>query len=265
MNRRNATRVSVYLSLSILAIALLFVHPPGDRPGHVLPSPIELWIGHELEHIANHFINPTLHYSTLTYQSSRTVIVHNLTLTSPDPRNPSQTIDILSVKSARIELAKIPHFGQPLLIKEFYLNSPTLRLIATNPVPSPSTAPATTPSTTPPTTQPQKTRFIGFSDFLTTKQPARGATVRKPSDYFQITTIDIKNGTLLYDARRRPTSNPSSSTTSPPPSTSIRIRPQAPPPRPSPATTKAQAAGTSSTAKPPATLSSPHTCRAAST
>ena len=199
MKRRTAILLSFTLSLFILTLTLLVARPPGDRPGHFLPSPIELWIGHELEHIANHFINPTLHYSTLTYHSPRTVIVHDLTLTAPDPLNPSRTIDILTIKTARIELAKIPHLGQPLLIKEFYLNSPTLRLIATEPVPSPSTAPAIAAATA--TTQPPKTRFVGFSNFLKTNK-APGTPAHKPSDYFQITTIDIKNGTLLYDARQ---------------------------------------------------------------
>ncbi|MGN6370245.1 MAG: hypothetical protein ACTHN5_18470 [Phycisphaerae bacterium] len=202
MRRRTAIRLSFFLSLCILAITLLFAHPPTERAGRVIQSPIELWIGHELENIANHFINPTLHYSALTYQSPKTVIVHDLTLTAPDTLDPTKHIDILSVKTARIELAQIPHLGQSLKIKEFDLDTPVVRLVATQPVHFPTAGSATQPDGNSATTQPHKTHFVGFSGFLK-KKHTPGSPRRKPSDFFQITKIDIKNGTLLYDARHK--------------------------------------------------------------
>src|ERR1700760_3010676 len=100
MKHRRAILLASFGS-SLLVIVLLFAHP------RIVKSPLEVWIGSELQRIANRFINPELHFDKLVYHSPRTVILTNLTLTSPDPLDPAKSVTILSVKTARLELANI--------------------------------------------------------------------------------------------------------------------------------------------------------------
>ena len=70
------------------------------------------------------------------------------------------------------------------------------------PTPPPATQPSPQPSPTPPPPSRKKPASSASPTSSNETSPGSGTTVHKPSDYFQITTIDIKNGTLLYDARQ---------------------------------------------------------------
>ncbi|MEI8198197.1 MAG: hypothetical protein WCI73_20075, partial [Phycisphaerae bacterium] len=87
-------------------------------------SAIESWVGSQLLEIGGTYLEPELHFARLTYLRPRTIILDNVTLSSPDPANPGHRVVILAVQHARLELTEIPRRGQPIKFSEVILESP---------------------------------------------------------------------------------------------------------------------------------------------
>src|SRR5437868_6081168 len=69
-------------------------------------SPLERWIGAQLQKVATGYLNPTLSFNDLDYQYPSTVVLTNVKLTSADPANAGKTVDVLAVKKLTLELAE---------------------------------------------------------------------------------------------------------------------------------------------------------------
>ena len=88
-------------------------------------SAIESWVGAQLLEIGGTYLAPELRFERLTYVRPRTILLDNLTLSSPDPAHAGHSVVILAVKHARLELTEIPRRGQPI---RFSRVAQTLRL-----------------------------------------------------------------------------------------------------------------------------------------
>ncbi len=158
---------------------------------------VESWVGSQLLSIGGSYLQPQLRFDRLTYQRPRTILVDNLTLSSPDPAHGGQLVVILAVKRARLELAEIPRRGQPIKIAEVILESPEFRAIALTP---------------------GSAGLVGFSQLLKTSLVCRSpstkgaavssapaTTARAPplmlSDLMLVRRIEIINGLIRYDPR----------------------------------------------------------------
>ena len=147
---------------------------------------IESWVGTQLMEIGGSYLNPELKFDRLTYLRPRTILLDNLTLSSPDPANPGQMAVILRVKRARIELTEIPRRGQPIRFSEVVLESPEIYAIAVTP---------------------GEAKLVGFSPFFkgsikagTLNEVAAKAPM-KLSDFLMIRHLEIKEGKASYDSR----------------------------------------------------------------
>jgi hypothetical protein len=150
---------------------------------------IESWVGSQLLSMGGSYLQPELHFDRLTYRRPRTIVVENLTFSSPDPTHPGASIVILAVKRARLELTEIPRPGKPIQISEIILESPQFRAMALTPGAS---------------------GLVGFSQLLksssaTATSSAPTDTVQAPplklSDFLLIHHIEINHGLILYDPR----------------------------------------------------------------
>ncbi len=159
---------------------------------------IESWIGSQLLSMCGGYLNPELHFKKITYVRPRTVLLDELSLTSPDPENAGQSVTILAVKQAQIELTEIPRRGQPIRFSQITLDSPEFRAIAVKPGGGGAGG-----------------GFAGYSNFIKgsgtpaaagstpppASQPATAAAPMKLSDVLLIRKIQIKNGLVRYDPR----------------------------------------------------------------
>jgi hypothetical protein len=152
---------------------------------------LESWIGSQLLTFTGTYINPDLHFKKLTYVRPSTVLLEDMSLTSPDPAQPGTEVTILAVKKARIELAEVPRPGQPLKFSQVILESPEVRAIA------PGSGAG---------------GFVGFTQFLKSAQPAAPQNapagppgppqpVMKLSDLLLIHHVELNNALIRYDRR----------------------------------------------------------------
>lgn len=150
-------------------------------------SAIESWVSAQLLKTSAAYLDPELRFGSLEYQGPRTILLTDLTLSSPDPANPGQSVAVLVVKRARLELTEIPRSGKPITFSEVLLENPEIHLIARSP---------------------GAAALVGFSSFLkgSTDPPAPGRAAEpgpmKPSDFLLLRHVEITEGTVSYDSQR---------------------------------------------------------------
>lgn len=161
----------------VVASALFGVAVVAWRVGRSGSSPLENWIGSQLQAIANGYINPQLSFSDLDYEYPGTVNLKNLRLVADDPANPGKSVDILGCQSATVALAEIPQEGKPLVIEKVTLNKPLFAAVAI---------------------KPDSNEFVGFSNLMrevsTTEAP-------KLSEVFRMKLVELIDGRIIYDPR----------------------------------------------------------------
>ena len=154
---------------------------------------IESWVGLQLLSMGGSYLQPKLQFERLTYHYPRTIVVEGLTLSSPYPARPGQSVVILAVKRARVTLTEIPHRGQPIKFSQVTLEYPEFRAIAITP---------------------GSGGLVGFSNILK-GLPSRSATSSiasatsstapesplKLSDWLLIRRVEIVHGLIRYDPR----------------------------------------------------------------
>ena len=171
-------------------------------------SPLERWIGQQVLSITNSYLTPQASFDDLDYQAPYTVVLTNFRLTAQDPDLPGETLDVIRIRTLRMELAEIPEVGKPIRIKKLTMDHPAINAIAAE----------------------SDGRFIGFHNLIKKTaqdeaepaQPAQSATdatgndatpsagqdapppAETPllSDVFQIVMLEIIEGRVVYDARR---------------------------------------------------------------
>ena len=136
-------------------------------------SPIEGWIGSQLQSVAGSYLVPKLSFDDLDYQYPATVRVKHLKLTADDSGKP---LDIVYAEDATITLGEIPREGQPIRMERIALNKARFAAVAT---------------------QPGSSDFVGFSKLF---RVASKSTARM-SDVFQIRLIELTDGQIVYDPR----------------------------------------------------------------
>jgi hypothetical protein len=154
-------------------------------------SPIEAWIGGQLQAIANDYLNPRLSFTDLDYTYPGTVSLKNMRLTADDPANPGRSIDILGASTAVLTLAEVPQVGRPIVVERIELEEPLVSVVAV---------------------KPGSAEFVGFSHLVRkdagpAQAPASAPSTSAParrnrlSDFLRMRLVQLKNGKILYDPR----------------------------------------------------------------
>jgi hypothetical protein len=154
-------------------------------------SPIEAWIGGQLQAIADDYLNPRLSFSDLDYTYPGTVSLKDLRLTADDPAHPGKSVDILGASSATLTLAEVPQVGKPIVIERIELDQPLISVVAV---------------------KPNSGEFVGFSHLVRRRatpatQPATRQSSSAPvarnrlSDFLRMRLVQLRNGKILYDPR----------------------------------------------------------------
>jgi hypothetical protein len=167
-----------FIALAALALAIMIYLFSGS-------AAVESWVGSQLLTLGGSYLQPELHFGKLTYRRPRTIFVDDLTLSSPDPTHAGQSIVILAVKHARLELTEIPRRGKPIKFSQVILDAPEFRAVAI---------------------APGSGSLVGFSTFMKTTTPSTGpATSSAPpmllSDFLLIRRVEITHGLIHYDPR----------------------------------------------------------------
>lgn len=173
MMKKTAIGAGGLLTLCVAAVILLVFGVGGAGQ-----SPIENWIAGQLRLVVNDYLVVECDFDSLDYQAPLTVVVTNLRLTADDPDNPGRTIDFITADRAKLTLAELPREGRPLRIKALELQRPTFKLIDAR----------------------DGSGLIGFTN-LVEPDPNPGPDTPAVSEVLQITRIDVKDGSLIYDAR----------------------------------------------------------------
>ena len=167
-------------------------------------SAIESWVGSQLLEIGGTYLEPKLQFKRLTYLRPRTILLEDVTLSSPDPDKPGQFVVILAIKRARLELTEIPRRGKQIKFSKVLLESPEIHAIAAVPggprllgfshfvKGSPGSASTASTSPTP----------VAAGPAVASSTPVAGKAPRmKLSDLLLIRNVEIVNGMASYDSR----------------------------------------------------------------
>ena len=207
---RYARKTTIVVALLVLGtVAGLIWMIGGDGT-----SPLEAWVGQQLQLVAAAYLNPKLSFDDLDYEFPATIRLKKLRLTADDPEHPGKTIDILAASRAQIDLADIPQIGQPIHIASVRLKDPlfqavaikgTHRLVgfsdlirksAQRPVGAQPPAPAVAAAPATKSVMPVATVAQGPAP-----QPIIGPPPPRLSDFIRMRRIDIAGGRILYDSR----------------------------------------------------------------
>lgn len=120
----------LFTALAVVALLLA----AGGGAGFALlggagSSVLEQYIGEQVKRTVNGYLTPDIAFDGLDYQAPKTVVLHNVRLTAPDPDQPGTRVDIFEAESIRMELGELPRPGRPIIIKSLTLTAPTARLI----------------------------------------------------------------------------------------------------------------------------------------
>ncbi len=177
---RRVTLVTAIIAIVIAGAAVALVARAWLRTGRPAPGMIvdamqsdrvRAWAAAQLSAIAGDLLNPTFSMESVTYEYPRTLVARGVRLREGD-------VDIITADIARIELAKIPREGEPIVFESVRLGTPVVRLI---PVPGAG--------------------LLGLSDLIRTG----GSTLREdggstvPSDIFSLRRLEIVDGTLTFE------------------------------------------------------------------
>lgn len=149
-------------------------------------SIVESWVSSQIMQTSAAYLEPELRFDRLKYRGPRTIVLKNVTLSSPDPAHPGQSVAIVAAKRVRLELTEIPRTGKPIKFSRVVLQSPEIHLIAA---------------------KPGGADLVGFSTFIkaSAASSAPGAAAEtapmKPSDFLLLRNVEIANGAIRYDPR----------------------------------------------------------------
>jgi hypothetical protein len=164
--------MAVVVGLVVVVVSLVLMGRRGS-------GRIEQWIGRQVQQMVSSALKPQLRFKALDYQYPRTAVLTECRLTAPDPMNPKTNYDIVAADRITLELAEIPRHGRPIVIKRITMDSPAIRLIAT---------------------EPGSNQFIGFSDMVREPGDQAGPPIAL-SELLVLRQITINNGLVLYDLR----------------------------------------------------------------
>jgi hypothetical protein len=168
--------VAVLLIVAAIGVFLFY------RAGQTGTTPVERWVGSQLQAVAGAYLNPELKFERLDYRYPRTVVLNDFALRADDPDRPAERIDILAAERITLELVKVPREGEPVKIERLILEKPEIRFVVAGG---------------------GKPGFVGFSNL--TKQtgttPTQPGQPSKPSDLFQLRLVEVRDGLLVYDSR----------------------------------------------------------------
>ncbi len=171
MKRSLMIAVPVVVILLVAGVVLFLVYGTGS-------AAVQRWIAGQLGAVAGDYLNPRLSLGTLRYQYPLTAVVDDVRLVADDPAKPGATVDIFVAKRVTLEMAEIPRSGQPLRIQRLILDHPEFRAARVGG---------------------EDSGLVGYSHFLKDQSAAPSAT--KLSDVFEIRSIQVVNGLVVYDPR----------------------------------------------------------------
>lgn len=131
---------------------------------------LEQWCGAQLLAIANDHLGPELHWQRIAWAPPRSVEITGLTMIAGD-------LTIIEAESVRVDFARVPRRGEPIVIEAVSLVKPVLRLVET-----------------------AEGSLAGFSGFVKGgggQVRADGGSTRL-SDVLAIRTIAVADGGLEY-------------------------------------------------------------------
>ena len=164
--RRLGITVSVLVILGIVARFTMPYWVP------YLAQYFEPWIRKQLMAVIGDYLVPTVTIDKIDYQWPLTVSAYGVTMTAENPTT-GEPIKIFSVNKMQIELNEIPWPGDPLIFRNFQLDSPTLVVDVL-----------------------EDGTVLGWENFL--KDVSEAPDDRKPSEIFAIDKINVDKFTFEY-------------------------------------------------------------------
>jgi hypothetical protein len=167
----------------LVAVAVLVVILAYRQVSSTENNQLKAWIGSQVRSIVQTYLKPQIEFESLEYVYPRTVHVNKLRLTSPDPDNAGNTIDILKVARTTMELSEIPKEGKPIRIEQLILDHPAVQLVV--PVSN------------------EAGMLVGFSDFVRQAAitPQTQPKEVRLSEVLQITLLQLIEGEVVYQTR----------------------------------------------------------------
>lgn len=166
----------LFTALAVVALLLA----AGGGAGFALlggagSSVLEQYIGEQVKRTVNGYLTPDIAFDGLDYQAPKTVVLHNVRLTAPDPDQPGTRVDIFEAESIRMELGELPRPGRPIIIKSLTLTAPTARLIVGD-----------------------DGTVIGYGELV---QAEADGDAPPLSEVLQLRLIELRNATVVLDTR----------------------------------------------------------------
>lgn len=127
-HRGSTTRAILIIGVTLLilggvGVVVFRTMGPGTGGLQNAANRLEDWIASQIVGVANSYLVPQLDYQDIDYQAPRTVQLDGVTLTAPDGT------EVLALKGMTVTLAEIPRIGQPILVSNLVLDTPTIRLV----------------------------------------------------------------------------------------------------------------------------------------
>lgn len=111
----------IFVAVVVLGLALLVANV-----GQVGESRIEAWVGSQLKTIVNQGDKFKLEFASIDYQAPNRAVLKGLRLSlSEDEGMPAPLVEI---DRATIVLAKVPRWGEPIVLRSVSLDSPTVHI-----------------------------------------------------------------------------------------------------------------------------------------
>lgn len=136
-------------------------------------SELETWIGNYLLGAVQTHLSARIQFTDLDYQYPQTVVIRGLTVVAAN-------VTLLETAQLRLELAKVPRRGEPVVIQELIVTDPFVRFAAL-----------------------PDGRLCGWPEFLgsisgDTETPTNRNSA-KLSDFLRLRRAEIRNGSLCYE------------------------------------------------------------------
>ena len=163
-----------WLGISVLILVVLAVTLRVTMPLWIphLAKRFEPWIRSEIMNVISIYIKPKVTIEKIEYSWPLNVAVSGVSMTAINPTT-NLPVTILSVDRAQITLDRIPSIGDPLIFRDFKVDSPTIIVEVL-----------------------ENGHVVGWDDFLkdTSGQPED----RAPSEIFAIDMVEVDQFTFEY-------------------------------------------------------------------